>query len=498
MADPAAYLASDDELAHLQKLSSDFEPEVEGPLVGDRQSSAAITTQYATADPVFQVKTAALPSKYAYFRTCRGDGHCGWRAIAFTYFEALIRTADPDKFQDEEARLNSLGNLLEQIGYVRDIWIDFADSAFELLRTLANSLRNLDGGAADLLLQAFNDQQGHAGIESIGIITYFKLLASAWVQTHADDFRHFVPMGDVKAYCANNIEPHQSEIDNIGIAALADALVKPAGYGLEVWYLDRSPGEEINRSFYAEPLDPTSNMPNPNAHMLRLLYRPGHYDILYKAQDIAQPIPPHQQQPALPQQPLHVAMANYTDEFVPTASNVADVMTMIPGMYSAGLGSRWSSLSYDFSPNPAPPQAHVTPVQSYASVATPATPVSSHLDFITSIHSTSATQYDPPSVHSIHLDQPPVSLPMHPAPPPVTVERAVPVTVERGGPFRPSMYELEPGFGSSMQVQPFQTSIFRNSHYNTAHFLNPEFQPEEWCPEGEYAGNKGRHKSHSS
>jgi ubiquitin thioesterase protein OTUB1 len=47
--------------------------------VGERQSSAAITTQYATADPVYQVKTAALPAKYAFFRTCRGDGHCGWR-----------------------------------------------------------------------------------------------------------------------------------------------------------------------------------------------------------------------------------------------------------------------------------------------------------------------------------------------------------------------------------------------------------------------------------
>jgi len=47
--------------------------------VGERQSSAAITTQYANAEHVFQVKTAALPSKYAYFRTCRGDGQCGWR-----------------------------------------------------------------------------------------------------------------------------------------------------------------------------------------------------------------------------------------------------------------------------------------------------------------------------------------------------------------------------------------------------------------------------------
>jgi ubiquitin thioesterase protein OTUB1 len=100
-----------------------------------------------------------------------------------------------------------------------------------------------------------------------------QLLASAWVQTHADDFRHFVPMGDVKTYCGNHIEPTQCEADNIGIAALAEALIKPAGFGLEVWYLDRSAGEEINRSFYAEPTD-HHQMPIPNAHMLRLLYRP--------------------------------------------------------------------------------------------------------------------------------------------------------------------------------------------------------------------------------
>lgn len=144
---------------------------------------------------------------------------------------------------------------------------------------------------------------------------------------------------------------------------------------------------------------------------------------------------------------------------MPTASNVADVMTMIPGMFPTGLGQRWSSLSYDFNSSPAT-QAQVAPVQPYAPTATPATPVStSHLDFVTSIHPSHASQYNPPSHHSIHLDQPPVTLPIHP-PPPTTIERA-PLTVERGGPFRPSMYELEPGFGSSMQPQPFQTAIFR-------------------------------------
>ena len=92
-------------------------------------------------------------------------------AIAFTYFEALLRGGDATKFEDEEARLNSLGNLLDHIGYSRDIWIDFADEAFELLRKMANSLRNLDGAAANILLQTFNSMG-----ESMAIITYVKVI----------------------------------------------------------------------------------------------------------------------------------------------------------------------------------------------------------------------------------------------------------------------------------------------------------------------------------
>ncbi|KAF2132169.1 cysteine proteinase [Dothidotthia symphoricarpi CBS 119687] len=490
MADPA-YTPTDEELAHLQKLSSEYEPEATGPLVGERQSSAAITTQYATADPVYRIKTAALPAKYAYFRTCRGDGHCGWRAIAFTYFEALLRVGDANKLEDEEARLNSMGNLLDHIGYPRDIWMDFAEEAFELLRTLANSLHAMDGAAPDILLRSFND----LGV-SMAIITYFKLLASAWVQSHADDFGHFVPMGDVKAYCANNIEPAQCEADNIGVAALADALVKPAGFGLEVWYLDRSPGEEINRSYFAEPTD-HNNMTIPGAPMLRLLYRPGHYDILYKAEDVPQPI---QHQPIHPQSTLQVNLANYSDDFVPAASNVADVMTMIPGMFPTGLGQRWPSLSCDFNPSPVV-QPQITACQPYPSAPASATRTNNpHFDFVSPIHSSPADQYNPPGHHNIQLEQPPMTLPIHP-PPPATMsaERTAPLAVERGGPFRPSMYELEPGFGFLGYAQPFQTSIFRNSHFNTAHFMNPEFQPEEWCPDGEYTtSNRGRHKSHSS
>ena len=40
---------------------------------------------------------------------CRGDGHCGWRAIAFSYFEALIRLSDDSKFDVNSKIVNRRG-----------------------------------------------------------------------------------------------------------------------------------------------------------------------------------------------------------------------------------------------------------------------------------------------------------------------------------------------------------------------------------------------------
>lgn len=63
-----------------------------------------------------------------------------------------------------------MGNLFEQVGLSYDLWIDFADEAFDLMRKLAQSIRNMDGTAADVLLAKFNDYG-----ESMGIITYVKV-----------------------------------------------------------------------------------------------------------------------------------------------------------------------------------------------------------------------------------------------------------------------------------------------------------------------------------
>lgn len=37
-----------------------------------------------------------------------------------------------------------------------------------------------------------------------------------------------------------------------------------------------------------------------------------------------------------------------------------------------------------------------------------------------------------------------------------------------------------------------------SSHFNTAHFLNPDFQPEEWKPDDEYVTTSSKSLRHKN
>jgi ubiquitin thioesterase protein OTUB1 len=180
--------------------------------------------------------------------------------------------------------------------------------------------------------------------------------------------------------------------------------------------------------------------------------RSGHYDILYKAEDF--PAPVQHAQPIPQQPPLNVALANYASgDFVPMATNMTEAMNMIPGLYATGIGRGWPSIPYDYSPSAAP-QPQAAPVPTYAPAPAPVVPMASiHQEYVSPIHVSHLNHHIPPSHHDIRLE-PPVTLPIHPAPP---------MTIERGtGPFRPSVWELEPGLEMGrMSVPSLQTSIFR-------------------------------------
>lgn len=85
------------------------------------------------------------------------------------------------------------------------------------------------------------------------------------MQKHPDQFQPYINQ-PIQSYCRSHIEPAVCEIEYVGMGALVDVLVKPAGIAVEILYLDRTPGDEVN-TYRFDPID-------PNPPTFRLLYRP--------------------------------------------------------------------------------------------------------------------------------------------------------------------------------------------------------------------------------
>lgn len=91
-------------------------------------------------------------------------------ALAYGYFEVLLRTTNRERIDRESARLKSYNTLLDSVGYDQDLYIDFVQETLDLLEQTAASLGRQDG--EQKLLASFNDD----GISN-SIITHFRVSA---------------------------------------------------------------------------------------------------------------------------------------------------------------------------------------------------------------------------------------------------------------------------------------------------------------------------------
>ncbi|KAK3636323.1 hypothetical protein LTR56_014279 [Elasticomyces elasticus] len=458
---------TDEDFAEMQKLSNEYEPEITGPLVSERQPSSNIASEYASADPVYQAKTSALPQKYSHYRMVRGDGKCGWRAIGFGYFEALIHFGDSNKFLEEETRLRSMSNVLNAAGFATYTYEDFADEAFELLRKLGTAMHS--GNASEVLQETFNDDM----LQNY-VITYLRILTAAWMKAHQPEYAPWLLGQTIDHYCDVSVMPTNSEIENVSLSALKDVLLSPSGIALEILYLDRTEGGEVNMHRF----DPVSFHGGFTIGTIRLLYRPGHYDILYKMEDLPPPPPPPMPEQATIPTYLQFGSSTHNEHVFDIAG--MDFMTQIPGMSCINPHQAWMSPSYgngasDFFATTAPAQQCAQPIAAPAPTPTPAP---------------QPQQIQPQSMYAVpatptHYVAPPNELSQELAIRTISHAPLANASLQQhvAGPFRPSQYQLDVRACAHM---PFQTTIFKNSHYNTAHFMNEHFQPEEWRPDDEY------------
>ncbi len=426
-------------------------------------------------------------------------------------------------------------------GYEEYIYEDMRDGIIASLDELASIMRSgTQDDALQLTLQQFND-----GERSNQMLYYLRLIAAADLAAHPEVFGGFIEHpGGLEGHKSMMVQT-DTEIEFLGLTALVEALLKPVNLGLEVVYLDRSLGAsdglEANiHNFSSNSL--YGNAINPSATAY-LLYRPGHYDILYKNTMDPQALRNQQVQEAFEAagniQVHRAAFASHAHQQVPMFSNVGgfnlDALSAIPGFSMGGMGSGFGGGFQDFSSmntfqpvvpssfTPMPVQMSTPTIKQEISAAStpistfPTAPSPSHTT--TRNNSITAIDYPPSRKHSIahsvstvdsspssqsHSNSRHIMYPLSPAASNVLASMHLNQNAGHDQ-FRQSHYVFEIGMGGGNQGQPWRdepmTRQFRESHHNEAHHGNKNFRPYIWRPEDEEGGAgttvKGRKRSAS-
>ncbi|XP_061698894.1 ubiquitin thioesterase OTUB2-like isoform X1 [Syngnathoides biaculeatus] len=156
-------------------------------------------------------KCQELSASFSSVRKVRGDGNCFYRAFFFAYLESILHNVKAlhrfkEKVITTSEHLSSAG---------------FDQSSFQLhLNTVLNVIEHCEGSEREeMLCRLLNDQ-----MTSDNVVQYLRLLTSAHLQNHADDFRNFVEAPSLQVYCHQEVEAMGMECDHVDILALTQAL----------------------------------------------------------------------------------------------------------------------------------------------------------------------------------------------------------------------------------------------------------------------------------
>ncbi|KAL8004683.1 putative Rho GTPase activation protein [Plasmopara halstedii] len=247
-----------------------------GPLLSDCMSMLCLKAEYVgNANANFMYGIDWLNGRYEALRRVRGDGNCFFRGFIFALCEQLLPSEGTGI--DTNAELRSHIQHKIQTSKSELVAIGYSDVAIDAFwETFVDYLAAMEMRSHAELVRDFQTEGG----ESEYLVWYMRLLTAGYMKKNEKTFQPFIeglyPGQTVAQFCAAEVEPMGKECDQPQIAALTEALE----VGVKIEYLDGSvgPGEEL-QSYVCSPTLTTTKQQMPVS--ITLLYRPGHYDILY-------------------------------------------------------------------------------------------------------------------------------------------------------------------------------------------------------------------------
>lgn len=245
------------------------------PFVSDKVSIQELKNDYQMDDFIYQNKINNLEKDYGYLRRTRPDGNCFFRAFGFAYFESLLNDLDKEQLNKFIKFTRTSKDELIKLGLPSVTIEDFFDVFLEVLLNIQDGVIKTSKD----LLEKFCDQA-----TSDYIVVYFRLITSGYLQQNAETFTNFiVGASSILDFCKTEVEPMYKESDHIHVVAITSALKVCT----RIVYMDRggsSTSEVGDLSVNAHDFYPEEDQRQQDPPMkprIHLLYRPGHYDVLY-------------------------------------------------------------------------------------------------------------------------------------------------------------------------------------------------------------------------
>jgi len=249
----AAHPEDHEILAHERDIRREAEA---SPPIGPQLSLDELKAQYA-GNSEFLPKVVGLQERCTAMRRTRPDGNCFYRAYLFGILEQL--GGQKGQHANFEARAKSSLEYCINAGYERVTIEDF----YEEFMTCVDKI--ISDPAATMT--AFNESD-------VWLVCWARCLTSAYLKTHQDEYHAFLTShSTILEFCAQEVDPMNTEADHLQIVALSSFFTVP----VSVVYLDRSQGEEAAEHFFQDNSSTCSMKP------VHLLYRPGHYDLIYSS-----------------------------------------------------------------------------------------------------------------------------------------------------------------------------------------------------------------------
>lgn len=298
-----------DRLTQAQLAAIENEIKSSQPLTSQLLPISALLNQYSnTSGNVNERQQSAgfiqsaqfLSTKYTSLRRVRGDGNCYYRAFLYSLCEhLLLQNSIKNGASNEFSRIKTtIVNSLKwvcQFGY-EEMTIDvFYEELVELFDCIEKSLNadNDKSAAVETTKDELHAKLNEENSTSDYCTWYLRVLTAAQMKSNPDRFLPFLladelndnVMMDIPTFCSREVEPMGKECGMVTVAALAECLgVKVVIEYMDGRLSDNAAGGSVVNHVFGE-INGEDGGGNDDARKdgicLTLLYRPGHYDILY-------------------------------------------------------------------------------------------------------------------------------------------------------------------------------------------------------------------------